>query len=63
MDELARQWAKDSMSQWSLSSHPSHNQWMDAAVTHQKANYPNMELIRRSGLNANNVDMAYNKAG
>lgn len=43
-------------------SSTSHNQWMDAAVAYQEANYPNMELIEEGRIECeDNMDMAYNK--
>ena len=44
-------------------SSTSHNQWMDAAVAYQQANYPNMELVPEERIECeDNMDMAYNKA-
>lgn len=65
MDELAKAMGEEGqyVTMVAFLSSTSHNQWMDAAVAHQKANYPNMELIPEERIECeDNMDMAYNKS-
>jgi simple sugar transport system substrate-binding protein len=39
----------------------SHNEWVDASVAYQKANFPNMELVANKNESAENVANAYNR--
>lgn len=65
MDELAAAMGEEGsyVTMVAFLSSYSHNQWMDAAVAHQKEKYPNMELIPEERIECeDNMDMAYNKA-
>lgn len=65
MDELAASMGEEGayVTMVAFLSSYSHNQWMDAAVAHQKEKYPNMELIPEERIECeDNMDMAYNKA-
>ena len=65
MDELAEAMGEEGkyVTMVAFLSSTSHNQWMDAAVAHQKEAYPNMELIPEERIECeDNMDMAYNKA-
>lgn len=64
MDELAKSMGEEGkyVTMVAFLSSTSHNQWMDAAVAHQKEAYPNMELIPEERIECeDNMDMAYNK--
>ncbi len=39
-----------------------HNQWVDGAIAHQKANYPNMTLVGDKNETADDAEKAYTKA-
>lgn len=65
MDELAKAMGEEGqyVTMVAFLSSVSHNQWMDAAVAHQKEAYPNMELIPEERIECeDNMDTAYNKA-
>lgn len=65
MDELAKAMGEEGkyVTMVAFLSSTSHNQWMDAAVAHQKEAYPNMELIPEERIECeDNMDTAYNKA-
>ena len=65
LDELAKAMGEEGtyVTMVAFLSSTSHNQWMDAAVAHQKANYPKMELIPEERIECeDNMDMAYNKS-
>ncbi len=65
MDELAAAMGEEGkyVTMVAFLSSTSHNQWMDAAVAHQKEAYPNMELIPEERIECeDNMDTAYNKA-
>lgn len=65
MDQLAKYMGEEGkyVTMVAFLSSASHNQWMDAAVAHQKEAYPNMELIPEARIECeDNMDMAYNKA-
>lgn len=65
LDELANAMGEEGkyVTMVAFLSSTSHNQWMDAAVAHQKAKYPKMELIPEERIECeDNMDMAYNKA-
>lgn len=40
----------------------SHNEWVDASVKEQQAQYPNMELVSNKNESTEDSDIAYNKA-
>ncbi len=64
MDELAKSMGEEGsyVTMVAFLSSTSHNQWMDAAVAHQKEAYPNMQLIPEERIECeDNMDMAYNK--
>lgn len=65
MDELAKAMNYEGkyVTMVAFLSSVSHNDWMDAAVAHQKEAYPNMELIPEERLECeDNMNMAYEKA-
>ena len=65
MDELAKVMGEEGqyVTMVAFLSSVSHNQWMDAAVAHQKEAYPKMELISEERIECeDNMDMAYNKS-
>lgn len=65
MDELAKSMNYEGkyVTMVAFLSSVSHNDWMDAAVAHQKEAYPNMELIPEERLECeDNMNMAYEKA-
>lgn len=64
MDELARAMGEEGqyVTMVAFLSSVSHNEWMDAAIEHQKANYPNMELVPEEKIECeDNMEMAYEK--
>lgn len=65
MDELAKSMNYEGkyVTMVAFLSSVSHNDWMDAAVAHQKEAYPDMELIPEERLECeDNMNMAYEKA-
>lgn len=64
MDELAKVMNKKGkyVTMVAFLSSVSHNQWMDAAIAHQKKVYPDMELVPEIKIECeDNMDMAYEK--
>jgi len=65
MDELAKEMGEEGqyVTMVAFLSSVSHNEWMDSAIAHQKATYPNMELVPEEKIECeDNMEMAYEKA-
>jgi simple sugar transport system substrate-binding protein len=64
MDELAKVMGEEGeyITMVAFLSSVSHNEWMDAAIAHQKATYPNMVLVPEQKIECeDNMELAYEK--